>query len=501
MKNIFYSLILLITINSNADQKPNILIFLVDDMGLMDTSVPFLTDNANKPEIHNLNKFYETPGMERLAKSGLRLSQFYANSVCSPSRASLMTGQSSARHRITQYIKPESNNAGPYGPKKWKWEGLNKSDVTLPHILQKNGYRTIHCGKGHFAPVGYNGENPQNLGFDINIAGCSYGQPGSYFGKENFGNGIKKKQKRAVPGLAKYHGKDIHLSEALTLEMNAAISDAVKEGKPFLAYMSHYAVHAPFQPDPRFIDKYKSKSDSKNAAAYATLIEGMDKSLNDIMNQLNKLNIADNTLIIFLGDNGSDSPLGPTHTVASSEPLRGKKGTHYEGGMRVPFIISWAKRNLDSPIQKKYNINQGVLSSHFACINDIFPTVLEITNSKVPDNHTIDGESLIPLVTGKNLDHKQKFLMHFPHSHRSSYFTVYRSGDLKLIYHYLEEEDKKYELFNLKKDPYESRNIAHENSKLLSKMVNEMNQELLTAKAQLPHNKNGDELTLPDPQP
>lgn len=219
------------------------------------------------------------------------------------------------------------------------------------------------------------------------------------------------------------------------------------------------------------------------------------------MDHLTKLNIADNTLIIFLGDNGSDSPLGPTHTVASSEPLRGNKGTHYEGGMRVPFIISWAKRNLEAPMQKKYDIGRGILSSHFASINDIFPTVLEITNSKAPANHTIDGESLIPLVTGKNLDHKQKFLMHFPHSHRSSYFTVFRSGDLKLIYHYLEEENKRYELFNLKKDPYESQNIAHENSTLLSQMVNEMKQELLKAKAQLPHNKNGDELTIPELTP
>lgn len=497
MKYIICALLLFLSLSSPAGDKPNILIFLVDDMGLMDTSVPFLTDKDNNPVTHKLNKFYETPGMKRLADSGLRFTQFYANSVCSPSRASLMTGQSSARHHITQFIKPESNNAGTHGPKNWKWEGLNETDITLPKILKENGYKTIHCGKGHFAPVGYKGENPQNIGFDINIAGCSYGQPGSYFGKENFGNGIKKRQKRAVPGLSKYHGKEIHLSEALTLEMNSAITAAVEEGKPFFAYMSHYAVHAPFQADPRYMEKYKNKTESKNAAAYATLIEGMDKSLNDIIDHLTKLKIADNTLIFFLGDNGSDAPLGPTHSIASSAPLRGKKGTHYEGGMRVPFIVSWAAINPESQIQKKFNITRGILSSHFASINDILPTILDITELKIPENHVIDGASLIPLITGKQLEHKQKFLMHFPHSHRSSYFTVFRSGDYKLIHHYLEEENKKYELFNLKQDPYETQNIAQKNPELLNKMVSEMSQQLKEAKAQLPYNKNGKEIPYP----
>ena len=190
--------------------QPNILLFLVDDMGVMDTSVPFLTDDAGRPVAHPLNKWYRTPGMERLAAQGLRYSQFYANSVCSPTRVTLMTGQSSARHTTTQYIKPESKNTGSNGPRAWNWKGLTKDSTTLPGLLSEAGYRTIHCGKAHFAPKGAEGQDPRVFGFDVNIAGCAYGLPGSYYGTKNFGAGGK----RAVPGLEQYHGKDIFLTEA-----------------------------------------------------------------------------------------------------------------------------------------------------------------------------------------------------------------------------------------------------------------------------------------------
>ncbi len=198
--------------------KPNVLLFLVDDMGVMDTSVPFLTDEQGNEERNALNDFYRTPNMERLAALGTRYSQFYANSVCSPTRTSLMNGQFSARHHTTQFIRPENKNTGDFGPAAWKWEGFEKEETTLPWLLKTNDYRTIHCGKAHFGPIGYPAENPLNIGFDVNIAGCSFGQPGSYLGKKNYGNGISKRQKRAVPGLEKYHGTDTHLSEALAVQ-------------------------------------------------------------------------------------------------------------------------------------------------------------------------------------------------------------------------------------------------------------------------------------------
>ena len=204
-------------------------------MGLMDTSVPMLADKQGKPKKHPLNQWYRTPNMERLARQGVRISQFYAQSVCSPTRASLMTGQNSARHRVTQFISPEKKNAGP---EDWKWEGLTSRDVTLPSILRSNGYHTIFAGKAHFAPIGYEGEDPTKLGFDINIAGCSFGAPGSYFGEDGYGNLDPRRKRRAIPGLEQYHKTDTFLSEAITLEAKKAVTRSLRIDKPFFLYLS-----------------------------------------------------------------------------------------------------------------------------------------------------------------------------------------------------------------------------------------------------------------------
>ena len=298
-----------------APPRPNIIVFLVDDMGVMDTSVPFLTDKEGKAKRYPLNDFYRTPSMERLAKQGIRFNQFYAMSVCSPTRVSIMTGQNAARHRTTNWINERQDNAGPNGAPDWNWVGLKKSDVTLPGVLRENGYKTIHVGKGHFGPFKHDGENPANLGFDVNIGGSAFGAPGSYFGEKSYGHATKRKN-HAVPHLEKYHGSDTFLTEALTIETKKVVKETVKSGKPFYLYFSHYAVHAPFESDPRFADHYKDSGKPKAAQAFATLVEGMDKSLGDMMDQLEELGVAENTLILFLGDNGSDAPLGDQHVVA-----------------------------------------------------------------------------------------------------------------------------------------------------------------------------------------
>jgi arylsulfatase A-like enzyme len=178
-------------------------------MGVMDTSVPFLTDAAGKPQRYPLNDFYRTPNMERLAASGIRFNNFYAMSVCSPTRISLLTGQNAARHRTTNWIDPDQNNAGPQGPPDWNWRGLKRGDVTLASLLRDAGYRTLHVGKGHFGPRASEGANPANLGFDINVAGASFGAPGSYYGQRNYGAGTPR-AKSAVPHLDPYHGHVPH---------------------------------------------------------------------------------------------------------------------------------------------------------------------------------------------------------------------------------------------------------------------------------------------------
>lgn len=470
----------------HAAKKPNILVILVDDMGVMDTSVPFLADKGGRPVKHPLNRLYKTPNMEKLASLGTRFETFYANSVCSPTRVSIITGQSSARHHTTQWIRSESNNRGAQGPPDWKWEGITRGQQTLPGLLQKDGYHTIYVGKAHFAPFKAYGEFPDNFGFDVNIAGCSYGHPGSYYGKDGFG-WIRGQKSRAVPGLKKYHGKDIFLTDALTEEMNAAITESVKQDKPFFAYMAYYAVHTPFMPNKAYSADYAGSKERNIVKAFATMIQGMDASVGKILRHLDTLGVTDNTLVLFLGDNGSDSPVGGDHAVGSSAPLRGKKATHYEGGMRVPFIAAWAKPDATSEVQKRLPIKAGALTREMGTIHDIFPTLLETAGT--PYRGRIDGNNLKPVLSGGKIRGKRDFLMHFPHDHRSSYFTAYRLGDWKLIYHYTRPEGKRCELFNLANDPAEAKNLAKSKPRQLRRMFRAMTAALKDAGAQYPVSK------------
>ena len=458
---------------------PNIVVMLVDDMGVMDTSLPFLTDDTGKPKRYPLNDYYRTPNMERLALHGVRFNNFCAMSVCSPTRIAIMTGKNAARHRTTNWINPDKDNAGPNGPPEWNWSGLKKGDVTLASLMQANGYRTIHVGKGHFGPRNSEGADPKNLGFDINVGGASIGAPASYFGKQNFGNGggeVKNQATAAVPGLEKYHGTETFLTEALTLEAKTHVADAVKADKPFFLYFPQYAVHAPFNSDPRFAANYKDSGKPPQAQAFATLIEGMDKSLGELLDHLDQLGVAENTLVIFLGDNGSDAPLGDQHEVACAAPLRGKKGSHYEGGTRVPFIAAWAKPNSGNIHQAKLPIAVNAIQSQQAAVHDLFPTILGLSGIDVPSKHVVDGKKLDTLLTAKpDSARDESFLMHYPHSpHRTEYFTVYREGEWKVIYHYFPSdvsEQSHYQLFNLKADPFEQSNLAPSNPKELSRMM------------------------------
>lgn len=300
-----------------------------------------------------------------------------------------------------------------------------------------------------------------------------------------------------MPGLQKYHGTDTFLSEALTLEANQQISKAVEEKKPFFLYMSHYAVHAPFEADKRFADHYKYSQKQKGAADFATLIEGMDKSLGDIMDHLEELGIAQNTLIIFLGDNGSDAPLGDDKGYTSSAPLRGKKGTEFEGGVRVPFIACWGKPDATDPMQQKWPIKAGSIQQQPGTVMDIYPTVLSLAGATNPQGHVIDGADLrIQLEGKKNINRPDKVLMHFPHEHRASYFTTYIDGNWKLIYYYNPEtpSEPSYRLYNLKKDPGETLDLSLQNKSRVRKMVLAMSAQLEAEGAHYPEDAKGNVL-------
>ena len=486
---------------ARGDDAPNIIVFLVDDMGVMDTSVPFLTGADGKPKRYPLNEYYRTPNMARLARQGVRFSTFYAMSVCSPTRISIMTGQNAARHHTTNWINPARNNGGPQGPPQWRWRGLGASDVTLARLLQSAGYRTIHVGKGHFGARDFAGADPSRLGFDVNVGGASFGAPGSYYGEKNYGLGTRRAS-HAVPHLEKYHGTKTFLTEALTIEAKRHVRRAVKEGKPFFLYMAHYAVHAPFQSDPRFAAHYVDSGKPKQAQAFATLIEGMDKSLGDLLDHLEELGVASNTIVFFLGDNGSDAPLGHQHAVACAAPLRGRKGAHYEGGMRVPFIAAWARPDSKGDVQRRLPIPEGAIQTQMGAVHDLFPTILDLAGIEPPADHAVDGQSLKRLISGRpDPNHRSAFLMHYPHSpHRSNYFTVYREGPWKVVYHFFPPANGvkgHYQLFNLERDPFESRDLANEEPERLRAMMEKLVEELKRHGAVYPVAKGSSEAVRP----
>jgi hypothetical protein len=285
--------------STQASERPNIIFFLVDDMGWQDTSVPFW--NKTTP----FNQHFRTPNMERLAKQGRRFTQAYACAVCSPTRTSIMTGQNAARHRVTNwtlYEDRETSGKTPnlLPPRNWKKQGLQPGNApTLPQVLRDQlGYRTIHAGKAHWGAYDTQGSDPLTLGFDVNIAGHAAGGPGHYHGEKNYGNAEPGGRTRpwGIPGLEAYHGSDIHLTEVLTLEAKKAISDSVADQKPFYLYMAHYAVHAPIQPHEAYMSNYRGKKYSgtqisipENEARYASMVEGMDASLGDLMRQVESL--------------------------------------------------------------------------------------------------------------------------------------------------------------------------------------------------------------------
>lgn len=470
---------------SPATSRPNLIVFLIDDLGLMDTAVPFLADEQGRPVKHALNDFYRTPHLERLAGQGTRFSQFYAMSVCSPTRVSLLTGQTSARHRTTQWIDPAQRNAGRFDPPDWNWAGLKSDSVTLPRLLQQAGYRTIHCGKGHFGPFDSPGADPTQLGFDLNIGGSAAGQPGSYYGTEDFGNRPGPRVRWGVPSLETYHGQDIFLTEALTREFNTAIREATAAKQPFFGYFAHYAVHAPFQSDSRFTANYPGVP--KQLAAFGALVEGVDNSLGQVLAQLEQLGIAEQTLIVFVGDNGTDSPRGDQDAISCAAPLRGKKGTHHEGGMRAPCLISWAKPQPAHPLQRKWPIVPNQMVGQLSAIYDLTPTLLQLAiGSAAQLPQPSDGRDLWPELAGTAPKRAADFLMHFPHEHGSSHFSVLRRGDWKLVYHWRRPAEHRYELFQLAQDPSESDNLAAKDPEQLQVMALALRQALAETNAQPP---------------
>lgn len=487
---------------TQKSDAPNIILFLVDDMGWQDTSVPFWT----APTVSN--RKFQTPNMVKLANQGMRFTSAYASSVCSPTRVSLFTGSNAARHKVTNWTLHKNQKVDAEHPTLdfplWNVNGMSPVQgventfhaLSLAQALKDGGYYTIHCGKAHFGAIGTPAENPLAIGFDVNIAGHAPGGPGSYLGTDNFGNKIVngKPNVWGVPGLAKYHGTDIFLTEALTSEAMDQLEKRDQK-KPFFLYMSHYAVHVPVSKDKRFYQKYIDEGFGEKESAYAALVEGMDKSLGDLISFLEREGLDKNTVILFISDNGGLSATDALGGVPHRHnlPLNSGKGSAYEGGVRVPMIVSWPGR-----VQANTQSDQPVI------VEDFYPSILEIAGIR-PSKLTqeVDGKSFVPVLTSKAplISADRSLFWNFPNNWGPKGPGIgpscsIRKGDWKLIYYY---EDQRKELFNIRHDIGERNNLASTEQEVVLQLSKELGSYLRKVGGQRPNLKsNGQPVSWPD---
>ena len=422
-----------------AAPKPNFVFFLVDDLGWTDLAVTG-------------SSFYDTPNCDRLAAGSLLFTSGYAACpVCSPTRASIMTGRYPPRTGVTDYI----NSAGRNQPGQWRRktkmlpapyrDRLAHEEVTVAEALKKAGYATFFAGKWHLGSQGF---WPEDQGFDVNKGGIERGGP--YGGKRYFSPYGNPRLKDGPPGE--------HLPDRLATE-TAKFIEANREG-PFFAYLSFYSVHTPLMARGDLKKKYQAKKQRlgleakwapegtrkvrlvQEHAVYAGMVEAMDQAVGKVLARLDKLGLADNTVVFFMSDNGglSTSEGHPT----SNLPLRAGKGWLYEGGIREPMFIRWPGvtrpgSRTDTPVTS----------------TDFFPTILEIAGLRA---RPVDGMSLVPLLRGGSLD-RGPIYWHYPHygNQGGAPGGAIRDGDWKLIEWY---EDGRLELFNLEKDIGEKHDLA-----------------------------------------
>lgn len=406
----------------SAPAQPNIILILIDDLGINDLSCTGST-------------YYETPNIDRLAAQGMLFTDAYAAAAnCAPSRASLLTGMYPPRHGV--YTVGESNR-GPIAQEKLipipNAETLAPQWRTIANVLDEAGYTTASIGKWHL------GDDPQtgpfSHGFQVNIAGSDKGSPSSYFSPYN------------MPHLSDGPPGE-YLTDRLTDEAMKFISQ--NKDHPFFLYLSHYAVHVPLGARQEIITRYKSKpgSQGQNNPTYAAMIESVDQSVGRIMMLLDELAIANHTLLIFTSDNGG------VHPITSMHPFRGWKGMLYEGGIRVPFIARWPACIAPGSV------------SHEPIVNvDLLPTFTEVAGGKLPTTQPADGVSLLPLFRGNATLGRDAIFWHAPvylpgegigHGLRWTPGGAIRMGNLSLLEFF---EDNHLELYDLANDAGEKTSL------------------------------------------
>lgn len=401
-------LLLALTLTLRA-APPNIVFILVDDLGLTDLGCYG-------------SKFYETPHIDRLAKGGLKFTQAYsACTVCSPTRASFLTGRSPAALRVTDWIAGHQRPFAKLSVPDWTKE-LKADETTLAERLKKAGYATASVGKWHLGD-----SSPTEHGFDVNIGGTAKGQPPAYFSPYK------------IPTLPDGPEGEF-LSDRLTGEAEKFME--ANKDRPFFIYLPHFAVHTPLAGKPEVIAKYKAKAqpgDAQKNAVYAALVESVDDSVGRLRAKLEALGIAKNTVIVFASDNGGLLP------ITTNLGLRAGKGSAYEGGVRTPLIYYWP--GTIAPGECAEPVITG----------DHFYTLLELAG--IPQKAAEDFRNLTPVLRGGGTLGERPLFWHYPHYHPggATPYSAVRVGDLRLVHFF---EDDRDELYDLKADPLESHDLA-----------------------------------------
>ncbi|HPO89480.1 MAG TPA: sulfatase [Victivallales bacterium] len=460
------------TIAKSTENRPNIVFFYVDDLGWMDLSCQG-------------SKFYETPNIDRLASQGMRFTNAYsAFARCLPARYGVLTGKFPARGGVPGrgHLRPD--------------------DLTLGEALQEGGYKTCFIGKWHL--TGDVGEKnlPKNQGFNVSIAAGAPGSPDTYFypyrtihkNEKLQGDAAIGLDDKIIPDLDEGGKEGEYLTDRLTNEAIKFMNSHLKEnrGQPFLLYLSHYGVHTPLEAKKEIIEKYEKKLRTiefnvpeylpagkgqvkmrQDNPVYAAMIESIDQSMGRILEALDELGIADNTVVFFSSDNGGLSNRGNNNRILSTSnfPLRNGKGWGYEGGIRVPLIVRWPKV-----------VKEDSLCSEPVIGVDFYPTMLEIAGIPLKPEHHIDGVSFKNALLGNKFERKKPLFWHEPTARPNQTgednFSAMRLGNFKLIEW---TDNGKLELYDLAIDIGENNDISTtmpEKTQELLRILNEWRKEV-----------------------
>lgn len=445
-------------------RKLNVLFIVVDDLGWFDLGCYG-------------SSFYETPNLDRLAASGMRFTNAYAACpVCSPTRAAILTGKHPARLNITDWI-PGSD------PKDRKLLGprdehqLPLEETTLAEVMRAHGYRTFFAGKWHLGDEGF---FPEDQGFDVNKGGHHKGSPpGGYY--------TPYKNPKLADG-----AEGEYLTDRLTGESIRFLR--AHRDAPFLLYLSFYTVHTPIQACKRHVAQFEEKAEAlpepdghafrkehggvtrlhQDRADYASMVHAMDENVGRLLDTLEELGLAKDTIVAFTSDNGGLSTVRGNNAPTAIGPLRAGKGWCYEGGIRIPQIVrvpglTEAGGSCDVPVTS----------------TDFYPTLLELLGVEVPNDDVRDGVSLVPLLSGGAAPNRKAIFWHYPHYHGSTWTpgAAVRAGDWKLIEFYHEE---KVELYNLRDDVGEQNDLSEAMSEKAQELLNMLHQWQRDIGAQLP---------------